>query len=233
MPQRSSFLVSARKRSITNLGEAAVILLSARRDDAPHDRSIAAFAMPADAPGCYQRRGADRMGLRSSPTGDLIARNVTVPTPSLLGDGLEFFRMCFALERLTVGALYVGAMRRALRRVTAHLERRTELRSYQYVQQRVVAIRSALAFTESLLFRTRTMWLAGDPCEVELSVLKGHGAESALGATGEVVRVLGARGYEAAGGAEKDARDMLGLTFLGGTAELHKNVVFASALKGQ
>jgi len=230
-PHGDGFLLSARKRSITNLGEAGVILVSARRTDVPAPRNLAAFALAAHAPGCHQRAGKARMGLRTSPTGDLLARNVALPRSALLGDGIELFRRCFALERLLVGALYVGALRRALRRALDHLEKRPALAAHQYVQQRVVSLRTSLAFAEALLFRVRRQWLAGEPCEADLSVLKGQGAEWAAAAAGDVVRLLGARGYEVGAGAEKDARDLVGLTLLGGTAELHKGVVFSATLK--
>ncbi len=160
-----------------------------------------------------------------------MARNVELPPSALLGSGVELFRRCFALERLTVGALYVAALRRGLRRALAHLARRPALASHQYVQQRVVSLRTSLAFGEALLFRVRAQWLAGEPCEAELSVLKGQAADWAAEAAGEVVRLLGARGYEVAAGAEKDARDLTGLTLLGGTAELHKGVVFGATMK--
>lgn len=230
-PHEGGFLLSARKRSITNVGEAGILLVSARRTDVPAPRNLAAFALDARAPGCHQRPGKARMGLCTSPTGDLVARNVELPRSALLGDGVELFRRCFALERLAVGALHVGTLRRALRRALDHLERRPALGAHQYVQQRVVALRTSLAFTEALLFRVRLQALAGEACEAELSVLKGQGAEWAAAAAGDVVRLLGARGYEVAAGAEKDARDMVGLTLLGGTAELHKGVVFSATVK--
>ncbi len=232
-PAGGRLALSGRKRSITNVGCADVILVSARDMTAPDaPRSIAAYAVDAGARGCHQRARVDRMGLWTSPTGDLIARNVALSDDARLCEGVAFFRRCFALERLAVGALYVGALRRALRRMTAWLSSRPSLAEHQYVQQRVVRARCSLAAVESLLFATRRMFLAGQRCEAELSALKCEGAERALDAAEDAVRLMGARGYETRSGAEKDARDLTGLTMLGGTAELHQGVIFRAAKRG-
>lgn len=229
----SGLLLSARKRSITNLGAADVVMVSARDLDAPDPaRPLAAYVVDARARGCHQRARVDRMGLWTSPTGDLVARNVPLPRDARLCDGVSFFRRCFALERLAVGGLYVGALRRAVRRMAAWCIERPALAPNQYVQQRAVRARAALASTEALLFATRRMWLAGEPCEAELSSLKMDGAERALAAAEDQVRLFGARGYQTGLGAEKDLRDLLGLTLLGGTAELHQAVVFRALLRG-
>jgi alkylation response protein AidB-like acyl-CoA dehydrogenase len=226
--------LSARKRSITNVGEADVVLVSARRCDAPDPRrAIAAYVLDGGSPGCHQRRRLARMGLWTSPTGDLIARRVAVAPDAFLCDGVEFFRACFALERLAVGALYAGALRRAVRRAVAFVRARPALAAHQYVQQRVVAARTSLALVEALLFEARRAYLAGEPCEAALSALKGEGAERALASAQDVVRLLGAQGYEGAAGEEKDVRDLVGLTLLGGTSELHKGVVFRAAMRGE
>lgn len=232
-PVGGRLTLSGRKRSITNVGRADVILVSARDEGSPDaTRSIAAYAVDASAKGCHQRPRVDRMGLWTSPTGDLIARNVTLSDDARLCDGVDFFRRCFALERLAVGALYVGALRRALRRMTAWLSSRPSLAEHQYVQQRVVRVRCSLAAVEAMLFATRRMFLSGERCEAELSTLKCEGAERALDAAEDAIRLMGARGYEHRAGAEKDARDLMGLTMLGGTAELHQGVIFRAAKRG-
>lgn len=232
-PHGDGVRLSARKRSITNLGAADVVFVSARALDAPDPgRAVAAYVLDARAPGCHQRARVDRMGLWTSPTGDLVARNVALPPDARLCDGVAFFRRCFALERLAVGALFVGALRRAVRRMAAWLGERPALAAHQYVQQRAVRARCALASTEALLFAARRAWLAGAPCEAELSALKLDGAERALAAAEDQVRLFGARGYQTALGAEKDLRDLLGLTMLGGTAELHQGVVFRALQRG-
>lgn len=228
----ASARLSARKRSITNVGCADVLLVSACDRDVDDVRPIAAYVVDARAPGCHQRVRSDRMGLWTSPTGDLIARNVPLAADARLCDGVEFFRLCFALERLAVGALYVGALRRAVRRMVSRLASRPALAAHQYVQQRVVRARCALALVEALLFSARGRYLAGQRCEAELSALKYEGAERALAAAEDQVRLFGAAGYETAAGAEKDARDLLGMTMLGGTAELHQGVIFRAASRG-
>ncbi len=232
-PIDGALTLSGRKRSITNVGRADVILVSARDASASDpSRAIAAYAVDARARGCHQRARVDRMGLWTSPTGDLIARNVALSPDARICDGVDFFRRCFALERLTVGALYVGALRRTARRMAAWVTERPSLAEHQYVQERVVRTRASLAAVEAMLFFTRRAFLTGERCEAELSTLKSEGAERALDAAEDLVRLMGARGYESRAGAEKDARDLMGLTMLGGTAELHRAVIFRAARRG-
>jgi alkylation response protein AidB-like acyl-CoA dehydrogenase len=85
---------------------------------------------------------------------------------------------------------------------------------------------------EALLYHARTSYLAGTHCEAELSVLKWRGVDWALEGAEHVLRLTGARGYESARGPEKDVRDLMGLSLLGGTCELHKGVVFTATTRG-
>jgi butyryl-CoA dehydrogenase len=218
--------LSARKYSSTNIGEANLIFLSARDTRLPTNKNIQVYVIDASQQQCIQRDEKNRMGLKTSATGKCIIRNMPFDESSFLGDGVEIFRQCFDLERLLIGTLAVATMRRLLQKAKQFFRVKPHLKQHQYVQQRYVHIYSALHTYEPLLFHVRQKYVAGQPCDAELSLLKKDSVEAAYNATQELIHLYGSYGYKEELGAEKDLRDLFGLSMLGGTKELHANTIF-------
>jgi alkylation response protein AidB-like acyl-CoA dehydrogenase len=215
--------VSGRKRSITNAGEADVLLVSAI-ERAERESALRVYAVDGWSIGLHQRRRTDRVGLMSSPTGDVLARAVFVPSERIIDDGRAVFRECFALERGMVGAMFAAMLRRATVRAARLLAQRPELAAHQWVQGRALDAREALVWVESALYFARARYRSGAPCEAELSTLKARGAELTRAALESVLLLHGARGLSPSLGLERELRDALALSVLGGTLEQHRAV---------
>ncbi len=250
---RAPITLSARKRSVTNLGAADVVLVSARAQGVPAREAINVFVVDAHGPRLRQRFRHDLMGLRTSPTGSLLAWRAPLPAHSLVGargDGVRLFRRMFSEERITTGFLYLGSLKYCRDRAVLHAEGRSQfgqpIGKNQYVQEKLVRMQVAIELLEAFLWRcvdgrnTSTSTNADDGADNDnnnndeqgrLSVIKVYGIEAALQAAQDLVRLLGSRGVSRDEPAERLVRDLLALSILGGTAELHKMIVYGALPK--
>ncbi|MCC6807204.1 MAG: GNAT family N-acetyltransferase [Deltaproteobacteria bacterium] len=227
------FRLFARKRSITNVSEADVALCSARIAGVDAKRALNIFLVETTTPRVYARRLDDMAGLRTSPTGHLLVRRARLDASALLGElggGVDFFRYCFSLERLLIGHLYLAAIRRCQARAIAFVSSK-DLGKHQYVQEKIVRMRVAEELLESELQRTLARFSRGEDVFAALSVVKIYGVDAAMQAAQDLIGLLGSAGMQKREPAEKDLRDLLGLSILGGTAELQKIVVYSETMK--
>jgi alkylation response protein AidB-like acyl-CoA dehydrogenase/GNAT superfamily N-acetyltransferase len=232
------FELTSDKQCITNVGEADLVMCSARLSDAPPRKEVNIFLVEKTAPGVSTRLRTNLSGLRSSCTGDLEASQAQLPAHALLGEvglGLKIFAEMFLQERLFTGVLYLSALRFCIQRAVSHAETRLQfgrlIGRNQFVQEKVIRMRVAEELQGCLL-----RWLCGavergEDVNEQLSMLKVHGIEAALEASADLVRLLGGRGVGRFELAEKYHRDLLALSILGGTVELHKIVIYGEVSK--
>lgn len=232
------FVLHARKRSITNVGPADLVLTSARLDGYDPRRDISIFLVDGRGPRVWQRPLKDLMGLRTSPTGNLLAWRAPLPKDAVLGkegEGARFFRFVFELERLLIGFLYLAGIRRSLERAVLHAETPRAfgdvLGKNQYVQDKVVRMRIAEELLSAQLERTIEAHLRGEDVTAQLSIIKAWGVDVARQSAGDLIGLLGGRGLRQVERAEKDFRDLMGLSILGGTQELQKIVIYRETVK--
>jgi alkylation response protein AidB-like acyl-CoA dehydrogenase/GNAT superfamily N-acetyltransferase len=227
------FELTADKLCITNVGIADLALCSARLRDAPPRKGVNIFLVETPAPGVVTRPRTNLAGLRSSCTGDLEVSAARLPSHSLLGSagqGLEIFAEMFLQERLFTGVLYLAALHACVQRAVEHAETRLQfgrlIGRNQYVQDKVIRMRVAEELLDSLLHDLLGAVQRGENVSEQLSMVKVHGIEAALTASADLIRLLGGRGVGRYELAEKYHRDLLALSVLGGTAELHKMVIY-------
>ena len=226
-------VLSARKRSVTNLGAADVALVSARVQGVPARESVNVFLVDLHGPRVRQRRRSDLSGLRTSPTGGLVAWRAPLDDGALVGargDGVRLFRKMFSEERITTGFLYLAALKYCRDRALAHVEGRRQfgqsIGANQYVQEKLVKMQVAVDLLEAHLWRVVADHAAGRDVHGALSSTKVFGIEAALQAAQDLVRLLGGKGISVDEPGERLLRDLLGLSILGGTVELQKLIVW-------
>jgi alkylation response protein AidB-like acyl-CoA dehydrogenase/GNAT superfamily N-acetyltransferase len=229
----TGFELCVEKQCITNVGIADLALVSARLLDVPTRQEVNIFVVETAVQDVEQRTIVDLEGLRTSCTGDLRARLAPLPAHGLLGRvgaGLEIFRMMFIHERLFTGVLYLSALRACMRRGLEHAETRQQfgrpIGRNQHVQERIVRMRVGEELLACLIDDLLGTVERGEDVSDALSIVKVHGIEAALDASASMMRLLGGRGMSKQEPAEKYHRDLLALSVLGGTVELHKMVIY-------
>ena len=111
-----SYIINGSKRFISNAGMATQYLIFARTAPERSSRAISGFLVPADADGFSIPRHERKLGLRASPTGDLIFDDVRVRADALIGgvgDGVSLALNTLQWSRPLIGAVGLGIARGA------------------------------------------------------------------------------------------------------------------------
>ena len=110
------YVLNGTKFWITHGGYADVYIVMARTGEGGA-RGVSAFIVPGDTPGLSFGKKEEKMGLRASPTVEVVMDNVRIPEDYRLGpEGIGFTVAMTALDsgRITIGATSVGLAQAAL-----------------------------------------------------------------------------------------------------------------------
>ena len=104
----TNWIIDGTKRFITNAGASDLFTVFAVTDpDGPRGKNITAFLIPADAPGVSLGRKEDKMGIRGSPTREVILEGCRVSGAEVIGEvdrGFELAMRTLAFSRPTIAA---------------------------------------------------------------------------------------------------------------------------------
>src|SRR3984885_1421119 len=112
-----SYVLNGTKLYITNAPIADVVLVFASHPGRTPVAGVSAFLVDKGAPGFTVSRGMGKMGLRTSPMGEVVLTDCVVPAEKRLGPegaGMAIFNSSMGWERSCILASAVGAMQRQL-----------------------------------------------------------------------------------------------------------------------
>src|SRR5207249_8761854 len=146
--------------------QAGVVLTMARADtagDRRGPRGISAFIITPDLPGYAVGKKEDKMGLRSSPTVQLVFDNLRVPAANLLGEeGSGFIYAMQSLDngRLGIAAQAIGIAEAALRHASRYAAERRQfgkpIKEFQAIQFKLADIATRVSAGRALLHAAAT-----------------------------------------------------------------------------
>lgn len=231
------YVLNGQKTFITNGPNADVMVVYAKLDEgdgAPiRDRKVLAFVLEKGEPGLTQGKAFKKMGMMSSPTGELFFDNVRLGKDRLLGeteehkggDGRESARESFTAERIGVAALSLGIINECHRLCVEYANSRTlwgqEIGRFQLVQLKLAKMEVARLNVQNMVFRSLEMARDGKtPTLAEASAMKLYSSEAATEVAMEAVQLFGGNGYMAEYRVEQLARDAKSLMIYAGSNEI-------------
>lgn len=116
------YLFNGTKCWCSSAGEADLYLVMARTGEDPH-KGITAFLVRSNADGFHPGKREKKLGLRSSPLGELVFENCFIPDAWRIGqegDGLKVALSQLDGGRVVIGAASVGVAREALDLAARH-----------------------------------------------------------------------------------------------------------------
>ncbi len=228
------YVLNGSKTFVTNAPVADAFLVFARTDLAKAFAGISAFVVERDTPGLSVGKEMHKMGLRTSPMGELALNECAVPEENLLGPrgaGATIFQVSMDWERTLILACAVGTMRRQVERCVSYAKERTQfgqpIGKYQAVAHRIVDMKIRLETARLLLHRVGWLKANGKRTRVESAMVKLYLSECFLHSSLDAVQIHGGYGYMAEYGFERDLRDAVGGRMYSGTSEIQKNIVAA------
>jgi hypothetical protein len=232
------FVLNGSKTFITNGPYADTIVFICKLEEDgvdPRDRKILHFVLDKGMPGLEQSRPLRKMGLHSSPTGEVFVNDVRAGMDRLLGgekalaktgkSGRAGAKDTFQMERSGVAAMALGIVERCLELSVDYSKERVQwdkpIGEYQLIQDKLARMEVARMNLQNLVFRTIELSAQGKTMTfAEASAMRRYAARAAVEVAMEAVQVFGGNGYMAEYHVEQLARDAKVLQIYAGTDEI-------------
>jgi hypothetical protein len=229
------WIISGTKAWITS-GTHAGVVIAMVRTDTPEARrrskGISAFILTPDLAGYHVGKKEDKMGLRASPTVQLVFDGMRVPGDRMLGaEGMGFIYAMRSLEhgRLGIAAQAIGIARAAFEAAAAYAVERKQfgrpIAEFQGVQFKLADMATRIAAARSLLHTTAAAKDRGAAVPAEVSMCKLFASETAMWVTTQAIQVLGGYGYVKEYPVERYFRDAKATEIYEGTSEVQRIVI--------
>jgi acyl-CoA dehydrogenase len=232
------YVLNGNKTFITNGPYADTIVFYAKLDDGSgtplRQRPVLTFILDSGMPGLEQSKPFRKMGLHSSPTGELFLTDVRVTKDRLLGEtegspggseGRESAKGNFVTERAGVAAMSLGVIEECLKLSVQYAKDRhlweRPISEFELIQLKLAKMEIARLNVQNLVFRHIEMSAAGKSLTLaEASAMKLYSAQAASEVAMEAVQLFGGNGYMSEFRVEQLARDAKVFQIYAGTDEI-------------
>jgi hypothetical protein len=226
------YVLNGSKTFITNGPYADTIVFICKLDEGndPADRKVLSFILDTGMPGLEQSPPLRKMGMHSSPTGQLFLTDVRVGKDRLIGEteqakGRSGAKDTFSMERTGVAAMALGIVERCLELCIDYAKERVQfgkpIGEFQLIQLKLAKMEVARLNIQNLVFRQLEMAKDGTGMDLtEASACKLYSAQAAMDVALEAVQLFGGNGYMAEYHVEQLARDAKVLQIYAGTDEI-------------
>ncbi|OBK86005.1 acyl-CoA dehydrogenase [Mycolicibacter heraklionensis] len=243
------YILNGQKTFITNGPYADTLIVYAKLDEQdgadPRNRKVLTFVLDAGMPGLTQGKPFKKMGMHSSPTGELFFDDVRLGRDRLLGeteehtggDGRDSARANFVAERVGVAALALGIINECHRLCVDYAKSRTlwgqNIGQFQLIQLKLAKMEVARINVQNMVFQTLEKAKHGKiPTLAEASAIKLYSSEAATEVAMEAVQLFGGNGYMTEYRVEQLARDAKSLMIYAGSNEVQVTHIAKGLLSG-
>jgi len=226
------FVLNGTKFWITNATYADTLVVYAKTAPESGSRGITAFLIEKDMAGFSIGQKIDKMGMRGSPTAELVFNDCFVPEENVMGPlhgGVGVLMSGLDYERVVLAGIQLGLMQACLDTVIPYVRERKQfgkpIGAFQLMQGKVadmyVALQSARAYTYAVARAAD----AGQTTRFDAAGVILLGSEAAFRVAGEAVQALGGAGYTKDWPVERYLRDAKLLDIGAGTNEIRRMLI--------
>jgi len=216
---------------ITHGGYADLYVVMARTGgEGP--KGVSAFLVPGDTPGLSFGKKEEKMGLRASPTVEVVMRDVMIPAENLLGqegDGFKVAMSALDSGRITIAAISVGIAQAALDTSAAYACQRKQFKKaiidFQGVGFMLADMACKIESSRLLVRKAAALRDAGKPYSHIAAMAKCVATDTAIQVATDAVQVLGGYGYTREYPVERYMRDAKVMQIVEGTNQVQRLVI--------
>jgi len=227
------WVIRGQKTFITNGPLADLYVIFARTGET----TLGTFLVEKGMPGLSAGAPMVKLGMRGSPTSEVVLEDVRVPGANVLGDPLNgFAQAMWALtqERAMSPAAAIGilesCLERCLRYATTRVQFGKPIASFQAIQFKLARMRADIALLTAILHEVIAGLEAGRDMRTEIAAGKVFAGETAVRGALEAIQVFGGYGYIEESQVERALRDAKLLEIGAGTTEVQLLVIARSLL---
>lgn len=229
------YVLTGTKTFVSNATVADVVVAYATLDTKLGATGVTAFIVDRGTPGMTVSRAMDKMGLRTSPMGELVFDGCRVPAANRLGRegrGALVFESSMEWERGCILATCLGVMRRQLEACIAHARTRKQfgraIGKFQSIANKIVDMKIRLDTCRPLVYRIGSLKDQNRAAMQEAAIAKVYVSECFVKSSLDAIQVFGGYGYMTEQEIERDLRDAVGSTIYSGTNEIQRNLIASS-----
>ncbi len=228
------YRLNGQKTFSTNAPVADVVLAFAYLDRSAEakPKALTAFLVPRDTGGATFSKPIAKMGLRTSPMGEVVFEDCFVPESARLGPegaGMSIFNSAMEWERACIFAAHLGAMQRLLEDCVAYARQRRQfgqpIAKFESVADKVADMKVAIDAGRFLLYRVGWLKQRGKSAILEAAVAKLFVSEAHVQAARDALQIFGGYGYMKEYPIERELRDALSGTLYSGTSEMQRKII--------
>jgi alkylation response protein AidB-like acyl-CoA dehydrogenase len=226
------YVLNGCKKYITLAPVADFAVVFATVDPTKGQWGVTGFVVDREQEGFRATKTRPKMGLRTTPIGDIVLEDCFVPEAQRLGKegaGVGIFSKAMESERSYILAGQVGAMERQLEETIKFARNRKQFGSpigkFQSVANRIADMKLRLETSRLLLYKVAWLESQGKPLVLEAALANLHLSETFLESSLDAVRNHGARGYLSEYEVERDFRDSAGGLVYSGTSDIQRNII--------
>jgi alkylation response protein AidB-like acyl-CoA dehydrogenase len=225
------YLLNGTKYWVTSAGVADLYAVMMRTsDDGAH--GISTFIVPKGTAGFSIGKVERKMGLHSSPTGELIFENCRVPARNRLGeegDGLKIALSSLDGGRINVGATATGVAQAALEVAARYATERSAfgqlIGAFEGIQFLLADMAMKIEAARLLVYEAAFKMDEGEPASMHAAMAKCLATDTAMQVTTDAVQVLGGAGYVRDWPLERYMRDVKVGQIFEGTNQIQRLVI--------
>lgn len=228
------FRLNGTKFWITNGSEADVLVVYGRTGAQTNGRSggITAFLIEKHFPGFSIGQKIDKMGMRGSPTSELVFDDCFVPEENVMGPlngGVGVLMSGLDYERVVLAGLQIGIMQACLDVVLPFVRERKQfgkpIGTFQLMQAKVADMYVSLNSARAYVYAVARACDAGQTTRFDAAGAILLASENAFRVAGEAVQALGGAGYTKDWPVERYLRDSKLLDIGAGTNEVRRMLI--------
>jgi isovaleryl-CoA dehydrogenase len=196
------FVLNGSKMWITNATEADTLVVYAKTDPDAGPRGITAFLIERGMKGFRTGKKLDKLGMRGSPTAELVFEDCEVPEENVLGrinDGVRVLMSGLDYERAVLAAGPLGIMQACLDVVLPYVHERRQfgqpIGEFQLMQGKLADMYVALSASRAYVYAVARACDAGKTARKDAAGAILYAAETATKVAVEAIQSLGGNGY--------------------------------------
>ena len=227
---QGGYVLNGTKFWITNAPYADVLVVYAKTGEG--SRGITTFLIEKDMPGFAIGQKIDKMGMRGSPTAELVFTDCEVPEENVMGPlngGVGVLMSGLDYERTVLAGIQLGIMQACLDTVLPYIRERKQfgqpIGAFQLMQAKVADMYVALNSARAYVYAVAQACDAGKTTRFDAAGAILLASENAFRVAGEAVQALGGAGYTKDWPVERFLRDAKLLDIGAGTNEVRRMLI--------
>ncbi len=229
----NSWVLNGSKMFITNGAIADVAVIYAKTDPSAGHAGISAFIVEKGTPGFSVSRSLHKMGVRTSPTSELVFQDCEIPLENMIGyegNGFMMAMQTVEWDRSTLLAPFLGSISFLIQRCCRYAQERHQfgkpIAYFQAVRHKIADLKIFLEAARSLVYRIAWCKDQGRPLNhLEAAIAKLFVGDWSLGPINDAMLLHGGYGYCHEYDIERVFRDSRLAPIGGGTSDIQKVII--------